>query len=62
LGLLTDSLGVLVPAVLLGIPLSAIAGYYAGKLLDTSTTRLLIQEVTQAGNLGDGEAVDYEIQ
>ena len=49
LGFVTDSLGALVPAVLLGIPLSAVAGYYAGKLADTRITRLLIQDPAQPG-------------
>ena len=59
LGFVADSLAVVMPMMLLGIPLSAVAGYYAGKLADTYTTRLLIQDGAQPG---DSEEVDYEIR
>jgi hypothetical protein len=62
LGFVTDSLGVLVPAVFLGIPLAAVAGYYAGKLADTHTTRLLIQDATHPGDNEEIEELDYEIR
>jgi hypothetical protein len=64
LGFVTDSLGVLLPMVFLGIPLSAVAGYYAGKLADTHTTRLLIQGPAQPGDqeIEEIEEVDYEIR
>jgi ABC-type dipeptide/oligopeptide/nickel transport system permease subunit len=53
---------VLLQAVLLGIPLAAVAGYYAGKLADTSTTRLLIQDAAQPGDIEEIEEVDYAIR
>ena len=59
LGIVTDSVAVLVPGLLLGIPLAAIGGYYAGKLLDTRTTHLLIKD---AGQPGDFEEDGHEIQ
>ena len=62
LAFVTDSLGVLLPAVFLGIPLSAVAGYYAGKLADTSVTRLLIQGVRQPGDVEEMEEADYAIR
>ena len=58
LGCATDSVAVLLPMLLLGIPLAAVAGYYAGKLADTHTTRLLIQDPAK---IGDSEEVDYEV-
>jgi hypothetical protein len=61
LGVALDSLAVLVPAVILGIPLAAVAGYYAGKLADTSTTRLLIQDAVQRGGSDGADEVNYEI-
>ena len=57
LGLIIDSAAVLVPALLLGIPLSAVGGYYLGKLVDTHTTRLVIRD---AGQSGDSEEADHE--
>jgi hypothetical protein len=62
LGFALDSLAVLLPLVFLGIPLAAVAGYYAGKLADTHTTRLLIQEAAQAGDIEEIEEVDYAIR
>jgi len=62
LGFVIDSVAVLVPIMLLGIPLSAVAGYYAGKLADTSTTRLLIQDAAQPGDIEEIEEVDYAIR
>jgi hypothetical protein len=62
LGFALDSLAVLLPMVFLGIPLAAVAGYYAGKLADTHTTRLLIQEAAQAGDIEEIEEVDYAIR
>jgi hypothetical protein len=59
LGFVTESVAVLLPMMLLGIPLAAVAGYYAGKLADTHTTRLLIQDAAQPGEI---EEVDYEIR
>ena len=58
LGYVIDSLAVMLPLLLVGIPLAAVAGYYAGKLVDTHTTRLLIHDLAQSG---DTEEVDYEI-
>ena len=62
LGFVTDSMAVLVPMLLLGIPLAAVAGYYAGKLADTHTTRLLIQNAAQPGDIEESEEVNYEIR
>lgn len=62
LGFVIDSVAVVVPIMLLGIPLSAVAGYYAGKLADTSTTRLLIQDAAQPGDIEEIEEVDYAIR
>ena len=59
LGFVTDSMAVLLPMLFLGVPLSAVAGYYAGKLADTYTTRLLIRDSAQAGA---SEEVDDEIR
>ena len=61
LGIALDSVAVLLPAVLIGIPLAAVAGYYAGKLADTSTTRLLIQDAVQHGGSDGADEVRYEI-
>jgi hypothetical protein len=44
LGLVTDSIGVMVPAILILIPMSAVGGYYAGKLADRRTTLIRIQQ------------------
>jgi VIT1/CCC1 family predicted Fe2+/Mn2+ transporter len=62
LGFVTDSVAALVPAILVGIPLAAVAGYYAGKLADTHTTRLLIQDAAQPGDSEEIEGVDYAIR
>ncbi|MCX6630726.1 MAG: hypothetical protein NTW28_24180 [Candidatus Solibacter sp.] len=57
LAFVSESAAFILPMLLLGIPLSAVAGYYAGKLADKYTTRLLIQDAAQPG---DGEEVDDE--
>ena len=62
LAFLTDSLAAFVPALLLGIPLAAVGGYYLGKLIDTHTTRLLIQDAAHPGDIEEIEEVDHEIQ
>ena len=62
LAFVIESVAVMVPLILLGIPLAAMAGYYAGKLVDTSTTRLLIQDAAQPGDSGDIDEVDYAIR
>lgn len=49
LGYLTESLAVVLPALILGIPLAAAAGYCAGKLADRHTTRLKIRPAMPAG-------------
>jgi len=59
LAFVTDSAAVLLPAILLGIPLAAIGGYYAGKLLDTRVTHLLIKNPGQPGGF---EEDGHEIQ
>jgi hypothetical protein len=51
LAFVTESVGILLPAMLLGIPLAAVGGYYAGKLIDKRTTRLLIQDAGQPGSV-----------
>ena len=62
LGFVVDSVAVLVPTMLIGIPLAAVAGYYAGKFLDTHTTRLLIQDAGQPVDFEEIEEVDYAIR
>ena len=39
----TESLAVLLPALILGVPMAAAAGYYAGKLADRSMTTIHIR-------------------
>jgi len=62
LGFVIDSVAVMVPLILLGIPLAAVGGYYAGKLADTHTTRLLIQDAAQPGDSDEIEEADHAIQ
>jgi hypothetical protein len=62
LGIVLDSVAVLLPGALFGIPLCAVAGYYAGKLADTNTTRLLIQDAVQHGGSEGVDEVNYEIR
>ena len=48
LGFVTDSVAVLLPAFLIFIPMSAVGGYYAGKLADRRTTLIHIQQTAPA--------------
>jgi hypothetical protein len=59
LGYALDSLAVFLPLVILGVPLAVVGGYYAGKLADRYTTRLLIQDAGQPHN---GEEVCSEVR
>lgn len=43
LGFVTESFAVVIPGLLVLVPISAVAGYYAGKLGDRRTTRLSIR-------------------
>ncbi len=52
LGVVTESVAVVVPALILGLPLSAAGGYYAGKLADRYTTRIVIRSASAAGDSG----------
>ncbi len=48
LGFVTDSPAALLPGMLIGIPLAAVGGYYAGKLADRRMTVIRIQQTPQA--------------
>jgi hypothetical protein len=43
LAFVTDSAAVLIPGLILAVPLSAVGGYYAGKLADTYTITITIR-------------------